>query len=114
MGIPESEWKWCGMAGHLNVGHLCRYHLLTHVGKFRISTVGAYYPDPKGEMETIGGGDDAFFETLVFRTSGLADEGCSACHTVESWGEIDGIRYPDWNAANDGHMGFCRKYAKEE
>lgn len=43
--IPEVEWEWYGMAGHLRVGRNCLFHLATKVGRIWISTVGAWFPD---------------------------------------------------------------------
>lgn len=40
-----NNWKWFGHAGHLIVGHDCRFHLCTLIGKHLISTVGEYWPD---------------------------------------------------------------------
>lgn len=43
--IPKDQWEWFGNNGHLIVGHDCRFHLCTVVGKYLISTVGQYWPD---------------------------------------------------------------------
>ena len=34
--VPESEWVWCGYAGHLIVAAQCRLHLHTRIGDYRI------------------------------------------------------------------------------
>lgn len=98
--IQESEWKWFGNAGHLIVGHMCRFHLCTAIGEHMISTVGEYWPDRvcreiharihdeawleanghlKGDrfdhayMERFGFeeiGCDRKYETMVFKTTG--------------------------------------------
>ena len=112
--ISMNEWRWCGMPGHLIVASYCRFHLTTQVGSFRVSTVGAYYPDgDRAPMQTIGAGDDAFYETLVFRTTDAADEGCPACCAVADWCEIDGKRYATSEHANIGHMEFCLRYSAD-
>lgn len=48
-----SEWVWHGHAAHFIGGARCRFHLATTVagGRFIVSTVGDYYPDPKGERD---------------------------------------------------------------
>src|SRR6266850_5484134 len=90
--------KWYGHAAHLIVGHDCRFHLATVVGKYLISTVGEYWPgrdsreihakvhDPKWAAENIVLKGDYFdfaymkrfgfqeiglnrkYETMVFKT----------------------------------------------
>jgi len=50
--IPESEWKWFGLAGHLIVGRWCRFHMATQVGRVLVSTVGQYMP-PEGLMRSF-------------------------------------------------------------
>lgn len=42
--IPRGEWVWFGNAGHLIVGHMCRFHMCTKVGEYLVSTVGEYWP----------------------------------------------------------------------
>lgn len=42
--IPVAKWKWFGHAAHLIVGHDCRFHMTTVVGKYLVSTVGEYWP----------------------------------------------------------------------
>ena len=41
----KEKWIWMPHAGHLCVGHDCRFHLSTFVGKYIVSTVGEYWPD---------------------------------------------------------------------
>lgn len=38
-------WTWFGNAGHLIIGHQCRFHLATLAGTYLVSTVGEYWPD---------------------------------------------------------------------
>lgn len=111
--IPESKWRWFGHAGHLVVGNDCRFHLWTKIGGYIISTVGDYRPKHKngdGDMEPIGAGKDSFFETYVF-AAGKND--MCGCPYPKYWGEIDGVRYATHEAANAGHVAYCRKYAKK-
>ena len=68
--VPKSEWVWYGYPGHLCVGRRCAYHLSTRIGSYLVSTVGAYYPLGSGKMETIGGGEADYFETMVFHCEG--------------------------------------------
>lgn len=102
-----------GCPGHFIAARSCRWRRHTQVGDYRVSSVGDYYPDHKSsERETIGAGDDSFFETMVFKTNGTAvhgSEGCG-CVDVESWSEIDGTRYATAGEAQAGHERYVRKY----
>lgn len=112
--IPEDRWHWCGYAGHLIVSDRCRFRMHTRVGNWRISTVGDYRPGPipgmweGSEMEAIGGGPDAFFETYVFPVAG---HGVNGEGEVTDWFETDGERYATAIEAERGHMRYCYKYA---
>lgn len=63
-----------GWAGHFICSYGCRFRrntLLTHCGiSIIISTVGSYYPNTYGKMETIG--DNRWYETMAFY--GVEDE----------------------------------------
>lgn len=112
--IPESEWIWCGYAGHFICSEACHMHLHTRVGDYRISTVGDYHPPdfadprcaPTKKMKDIGYGRK--FETFVFRVSG---EGLHGEGKVSEWSEIDAEGYNEMVDAERGHMAMCRKYA---
>ena len=41
----ETTMRWFGNAGHLIVGHWCRFHLCTEVNGYLVSTVGEYWPE---------------------------------------------------------------------
>lgn len=103
-----------GCGGHLIVAHRCRWHRHTQVGLFRISSIGNYFPDRDGERDTIGAGPDAFFETLVFKTTDRPDpdnEGCG-CFEIEDWSEIEGERYATAGEAQAGHERYVEKYLR--
>ena len=104
---PKSDWKWYGYAGHFIGGKKCAYHLSTRVGKFLISTLGDYY-SAQGKRETLGCGEDSWYETMVFACDGEAETGDPI---VKSWTEIDGERYPTSLEAEHGHYRYCEKYA---
>lgn len=104
-----------GCPGHLIVAGKCRWRRHTQVGKYRISSVGDYFPEREGKRQTIGAGPDAFFETMVFETNRGQDggnEGCG-CRAVKSWSEIDGKRYATAGAAQKGHEQFITKYLRK-
>lgn len=133
--IPESKWRWFGNAGHLIVGHDCRFHFATHIGDYLVSTVGEYLPDStswpmyaesKGVTLT-GRGDDLraqflrevgyielgykrTFETMVFKAGAPCTCGCGIP-------EIDGHElgadgYNDAAAATKGHYIWCGRAAR--
>jgi hypothetical protein len=103
-----SNWEWFGNAGHLCVGHLCRFHLTTAVNGYLVSTVGEYFPSGAKKMETIGAGDDAFFETMVFswKQGARCECGCGL-PSPDSFSEIYCSRYATPGLANAGHMEAC-------
>lgn len=113
VGIPSRTELGC--AGHLIVASRCRWHRHTQVGLFRISSIGNYYPDPKGERDRLGAGEDSFFETLVFKTTDKPDpdnEGCG-CFEIADWQEIDGERYATAGEAQAGHERYVAKYMNQ-
>lgn len=101
LAIPESEWRWRGMPGHLIVADQCCFHMVTEVGDYKISSIGCYHHqgDPRNydTRQPIGAGEDSLYETFVFR--------------LHHWSEIDGERWATEEAAEAGHMAYCRKYA---
>lgn len=105
-----------GCPGHCIVARSCHWRRHTQVGNYRVSTVGNYYPGGARERDTLGAGDDSFFETMVFRTinapaDGESSEGCG-CRAVKSYDEIDSQRYATAGAAQAGHEAFVAKYLK--
>jgi hypothetical protein len=79
-----------------------------------VSSVGNYYPGKDGVRDTLGSGDDSFFETMVFRTTGAADpgsEGCG-CVSVQSFSELDCERYATAGEAQSGHQRYVAKYRR--
>lgn len=110
-----------GCAGHLIVAKWCRWKRHTQVGKYRVSSIGDYYgPDIDRidrdrnavKRQTIGGGDDSYFETMVFETIDEQDtgnDGCG-CRAVKDWSEIDGERYATAGEAQAGHERYVAKY----
>lgn len=104
--IPESEWVWCGYAGHFTGSRDCRFHLCTRVGDHRVSTVGDYHPGASAEAVEIGLGRT--YETYVFTVEGHGEHGEGA---ITSLSEVEAEGYTDSTAADAGHMAMCRKYA---
>ena len=120
--IPEAKWKWYGTAGHFICGHWCRFHLCTQVGKYLISTVGAYIPPEIPRInETawlkenwpgadIGAGRK--YETMVFRAGPPCKaEKCNCGQPAISGSNLDFAEYNTARAATSGHIGLCRKWA---
>jgi hypothetical protein len=112
-----------GCAGHLIVANSCRWKRHTQVGNYRISTIGDYYGPDLDRIDsdrnakkrtTIGAGDDAFFETMVFETEEAQDggnEGCG-CRAVKDWGGLDSDRYATAGEAQAGHERLIEKYSR--
>lgn len=99
-----------GCVGHCIVGRNCLWRRHTQVAGFRISSVGNYYSN--GKRETLGAGDDSFFETMVFATTNKrakCSDGCG-CMEVSDWCEIDGERYATAGKAQAGHEKYVKKY----
>lgn len=108
-----------GCPGHFIASRHCHWRRHTQIGtKYRVSTVGDYYPPifDRNEVrrETLGADDDSWFETMVFETTrfpadGDASEACG-CRAVKSFTEIDSRRYATAGEAQRGHEAFVSKY----
>ena len=104
-----------GCPGHLIVANKCRWRRHTQVGIFRVSTVGDYFPDRDGPRDTVGSGPQDFFETMVFRTTGLPDpgsEGCGCCE-VTSYDNIASARYVTAGEAQAGHERLVAEFEQD-
>jgi hypothetical protein len=108
--VPESEWVWCGYAGHFIGAISCRFHLSTRVGGYRVSTVGDFHPpslpgDGEGPKEI---GLRRLYETFVFQVDGHGEHGEG---DVTDWSEVDAEGCNDATEAERIHMAMCRKWA---
>lgn len=111
--IPVEKWKWRGIPGHLCVANRCCFHMVTDIGKYKISTVGAYYPNENDkDMKEIG--VDRHYETFVFPIDKDGD--------ITDLGELDTLsvkRNPGQDPyetdlqAEANHMKMCKKWAKQ-
>jgi hypothetical protein len=113
--IPLKKWVWYGHAGHLCVADRCRFHLCTEVGQYVISTVGDYYLD--GKRETIGAGDESFFETYVFNIIGTTRcrEALCLCNMPEvDLSAVEGKRTATAGEATNTHVEMCEKYSRKK
>lgn len=111
--VDKKHWIWLGTAGHFIGSRHCQFRLNTHIGNFRVSTVGEYL-DSNGEKMRLGAGEDPFYETMVFK---LGDKKCSCgCgrRDPDSLTEIDRERGATLSEAQEMHMRMCEKYAKGE
>ena len=137
--IPVEKWRWFGTAAHLIVGHDCRFHLATVIGKYLVSTVGQYLPDlriremfaqhrgvvleGRGDArradymrkigyETIGA--DRLFETMVFKAGKPCKAKGCACGLPETNGcDLDFAGYNTVGEATAGHIAMCQKWARK-
>ena len=135
--MKKDKWVWMPHAGHLIVGHDCRFHLNTWVGNFIVSTVGEYWPDePIREINAqsrgvvlVGRGDERRadymkkigyeeigcnrkYETMVFPAMKSSDACCP--YTAKSWSELDTSGYNTADDAMRGHYKMCRKWANKK
>ena len=103
-----------GCAGHFIVAERCHFRRHTQVGdEYRVSTVGNLHTHA-GIRETVGSGDNDWFESMVFRTLPNLDpgnDGCG-CYEVADWTGIDGARYATAGEAQKGHEELVEKYRK--
>lgn len=126
MGVPANQWRWFGDVGHFICGRWCRFHLCTEVGKYLVSTVGAYVHPSKSKGnehaeskwlaenwpgEDVGCGRK--YETMVFEIIGdrCADVSCG-CGMPQV--DFSGLDFRGYNRAGDaasGHMELCEKWA---
>ena len=129
MIYPKETWEWYGTAGHFICGRWCRFHLLTKVGPYMVSTVGQYvHPrhsggNEKTEAEWLDknwpGEDIGYqrkYETMVFNVSEARcqEPGCMCGQPmIEDWNKIEGQGYNDAKAATDGHNAMCLRIATE-
>lgn len=121
--IPESDWKWYGMAGHFICSKDCRFHMTTVIEDLMVSTVGLYMPDDR-TYETMGWkkgapieiGGDRLYETMVFECKPCEEKGCECGgHPIHDTSEV--IEFRGYNTqadANAGHMKMCMKVARGE
>ena len=104
--------EWFGNAGHLCVGHKCRFHLCTLINdKWVVSTVGEYY-NHENKLDEIGYG--RLYETMVFNVG----KRCAAPKCMCGMPEIDGseLDFNGYNNAKDateGHMALVKKWSRK-
>lgn len=106
-----------GCLGHFVCASRCRWRRHTQVGAYRVSSVGDYYYAEDGggkdKRQTVGAGDNDFFETMVFKTTRAPYEGrpedCG-CREVKAWGELECKRYATAGEAQQGHERYITEY----
>ena len=122
MSVPHKDWQWFGRAGHFICGEYCRFHLCTKVGPWLVSTIGdlvhprnsgsSEMTERKWRMENPDGepiGYGRFYETMVFRISGLCGCGCGQPAIIPK--ELDFRGYNNTAEATNGHLEICEKWA---
>lgn len=102
-----------GCAGHLAVSNQCAWRRHTQIGsRFRVSTVGNYFPGRERKRDTVGSEPDSFFETMVFETIASPEpdsEGCG-CLQVLNYDGLECKRYATAGEAQSGHERMVREY----
>lgn len=112
--IRAEDWEWSGYPAHFSGSASCLWWLCTRVGDYIVSSIGDYRrlafgatsAGHRNPAESLGSGDDQFYETMVFRAAGEVSD--SFDHNGE---EIDSDRYATAEDATLGHMEMCRKWA---
>lgn len=106
----HSDWKWYGFPGHCIISSRCAYHLSTRVGKYLISTIGAYKRNPlQDKFDPIGSDPNELFETMVFSCDGEIN----GDPNVADYSELAGVRYATSREAEVGHYRLCWQYHTE-
>lgn len=110
--MSSQNWKWYGFAGHHCCGARCQFHLTTAIGgRYLVSTVGRFVPDPlraPEKIEPVGLG--RYFETMVFEIDGEDENGDP---NVLDWGGVDMEGYNFSLTAEQGHYAICERYSRE-
>jgi hypothetical protein len=111
MSTPIQKWKWFGFPGHFIAAESCQFRMCTQVGKYLVSTVGAYRPKAGGLDQEIGCGRK--FETFVFKAGTPCAVKDCGCGMPDGGSEIDSLSANDAGEAQKNHMALCRKYARK-
>jgi hypothetical protein len=107
------KFKHFGYPAHFICADRCRFHLATQVGKYIVSTVGAFFPSPEGKMEIIG--IDRFFETMVFKCGKICKRADCRCNMPETNGrELDMAGYETAGEAQAGHKKMIKKWTEKQ
>lgn len=139
--IDKSKWIWMPHAGHCIIGHMCRFHLTTKVGKYIISTIGEWWPERSSREITASIKDkkwheknkhlfgdeydfayfkkfgyseigcDRIYETMVFKAKKNKEDCCP--YIIANGFDLDFKGYNDAKSAFKGHMRMCNKWAKK-
>ena len=116
----NNEIKWFGTAGHFCASTNCRFHLSTQVGKFLISTVGAYFPLFQDKMEPMSFSTvfevrrDFYYETMVFVAGSPCNTPDCNCGVPDHNGKaIECFRYRTAQEATQGHLKLIEKYQEK-
>ncbi len=113
--IPIEKWVWYGRAAHFCCANKCLFHLATTVGKYMVSTVGAYYPNMNdldfGKLSNIS--CNKKYETLVFKTTRKKCE-CGCGMPQINLRELDIFRSDSDKDASKCHIDMCVKWSKKQ
>lgn len=117
--MSEIKIEYLGCAGHFIAAASCRFRLHTQITTedrgYRVSTVGdLYFEHDKGKRQTLGAGENSFFETYVFPVGGKqsdGNEGCG-CREVSDWSEIEGRRTSTSGEAREMHEEMVERFTQ--
>ena len=122
--MDREHWIWMPHPAHFCCAERCFFRLATVVGKkkkYVISTVGEMKPsksakdwnkiNPSYEWETLGAGDNTYYETYVFE----AEKSNHPCCPYEAniGKQVDGERRGTAEKSYKMHMKMCKKWDKK-
>ncbi len=99
------KWEWDGHAGHFIGASRCLFRLNTRVGRYRISTVGDWFPARAAdadEPEALAM-NGATHETQVFEVDEFGER-------LELGMTAETLYYHNDADATAGHFALCQKY----
>lgn len=96
--------KELGCPGHFIGADRCLWRRHTLVGDHIISSIGNYMSPTSNKFQTVGGGVNDFFETMVFPAGDFRDSnGCGCREPVDVGNPLKVRRYKTEGEAQRGH-----------
>lgn len=119
--INRTHWIWMPHPAHFILAERCFFRLATVVGKkkkYIVSTVGELSPsesaknwnkdNPDFKWETLGAGEDDYYETYVFEAEKANHPCCPFDAIIDK--QVDGERCGDAKKANKLHIKMCKRW----
>lgn len=113
--MNKEHWIWMPHPAHFICADKCLFRLATVVGKnkeYIVSTIGemesSAFTTTKRQWDTIGGGENDFYETYVFKAV-KSDEPCCP-YKIEVSKQVDGDRCATAKESTELHFKMCEKW----